>query len=67
MAGGEVFVALSVSDEILALTLPESGSAGGFGWAGMFCLAFVSAVEPTAAGEPGHGPFDDPSVAAESL
>ena len=33
----------------------------GCGYAGegkeMFCLAFVAAVEPTAAGEPGHGPL----------
>ncbi len=33
----------------------------------VFGLALVAAVEPTAAGEPGHGPFDDPPVAAQSL
>lgn len=33
----------------------------------VFGLALVTAVEPTAAGEPGHGPFDDPPVAAQSL
>lgn len=30
-------------------------------------FAFVAAVEPTAAGEPGHAPLDNPPVAAESL
>lgn len=43
----------------------------GCGYAGegeeVFCLAFVAAVEPTAAGEPGHGPLNNPSVAAEPL
>lgn len=33
----------------------------------MFRLAFVTVVESTAAGEPGHGPFNNPSVAAEPL
>jgi hypothetical protein len=33
----------------------------------MFCLAFVAAVKPAAAGEPGHGPLNNPSVAAEPL
>ncbi len=43
----------------------------GRGYAGegkeVFSLAFVAAVESAAAGEPGHGPLDDPSVASESL
>jgi len=30
-------------------------------------LAFVAAVEPAAASEPGHGPFDGPAMAAQSL
>lgn len=40
----------------------------GCGYAGegkeMFCLAFVAAVESAAAGEPGNGPLNNPSVAA---
>jgi hypothetical protein len=43
----------------------------GCGYAGegkeMFCLAFIAAVESAAAGEPGNGPFNNPSVAAEPL
>lgn len=31
----------------------------------MLGLAFVAAVQASAAGQPGHGSFDDPSVAAE--
>jgi hypothetical protein len=30
-------------------------------------LAFVAAVEPSAAGEPGHGAFDGPAMAAEAV
>ena len=30
-------------------------------------FAFVAAVEAAAAGEPGHGAFDGPAVAAQSL
>lgn len=30
-------------------------------------LSFVAAVEPAAAGEPGHGPLNGPAVAAQSL
>lgn len=33
----------------------------------MFCLALVAAVEPAAADEPGHGPFDNPPVASQPL
>lgn len=33
----------------------------------VFGLALGSAVEPTAAGEPGHGPLDNPAVTAEPL
>lgn len=33
----------------------------------VFWLAFVATVEPAAAGEPGHGPFDDPSMTSEPL
>lgn len=43
----------------------------GHGYAGegkeVFSLAFVAAVESAAAGEPGHGSLDDPSVAPEPL
>lgn len=31
----------------------------------MLGLAFVAAVQASAAGQPGHGSFDDPTVAAE--
>lgn len=31
----------------------------------MLGLAFVAAVQASAAGQPGHGSFDDPAVAAE--
>lgn len=33
----------------------------------MLGFALVAAVEPAAAGEPGHGAFDGPAVAAQSL
>jgi hypothetical protein len=33
----------------------------------VFGLALVTAVQTTAAGEPGHGSLDDPAVSAEPL
>lgn len=33
----------------------------------MLGLAFVASVESSAAGEPGHGSLDGPSVSSESL
>ncbi len=33
----------------------------------VFCLVFVAAVEPSAAGKPRHGPLDYPPVAAKPL
>lgn len=32
----------------------------------VFRLAFVAAVEASAAGQPGHGPFHDPAVPAQA-
>ncbi len=33
----------------------------------VFGLAFVAAVQTSAAGQPGHGPLDHPAVASEPL
>lgn len=61
----------ALAAELELISFGESSADEGAGDAGegeeVVGFAFVAAVEAAAAGEPGHGAFDGPAVAAQSL
>lgn len=63
MAAGRLLDVISFGESAVA----DEGAGDASEGEEVFGFAFVAAVEAAAAGEPGHGPFYGPAVAAQPL